>query len=175
MRAAPQLKCHTPEQSRYLSALFTAIPAFYGERLCSLAVFGSMARRQNRLDSDCDLFIVLEHDGGFGSCVKRNREFLQIEKSLADVEADCFRSGVSMDLAPVILTRRQAGYFNPLYLDMTEAVVIVVDRDRVLQAVLDKVAAKMRSWGSRRVDCGGSWYWMIKPELSPGETIDYEL
>jgi hypothetical protein len=67
----------------------------------------------------------------------------------------------------------EARYRSPLYLDLVEDAVLLVDRDGFFQAVLDGMRARMRELGSRRVVLpDGSWYWDLKPDFRFGEVVE---
>ncbi len=51
----------TPEHP-FIEAVVHAVRRVYGEHLTSIAIFGSVARRSARPDSDLDLFLVSEQD-----------------------------------------------------------------------------------------------------------------
>jgi len=73
----------------------------------------------------------------------------------------------------VVKSPDEATYRSPLYLDMVEDAVIVVDRGRFFENVLAGMRARMRELGSRRVHLpDGSWYWDLKPDFRWGEVVE---
>lgn len=172
-RVLEKINYYSKAQQRYISILMDAIVHHYGRRLLSLAVFGSFARGTHKSNSDLDILILLD-DGHAQSVSKRLQEFTTIELSLLDAEDDCVKTDVEMDLSPVILSAREAEHFNPLYLDMTEDCLILIDRENFLQRILDSVREKKSRWGSQKISIANQWYWNIKPGLSWGERIDYD-
>jgi hypothetical protein len=60
-------------------------------------------------------------------------------------------------------------YGSLLFLDMTEAVMILYDRGSTLQHCLDKLKDQLEALGSQRVQKGGGDHWLLKPDLKPGE------
>ena len=36
----------------------------------------------------------------------------------------------------------------------------------------EELASRLRAMGARRVQKGGGYYWILKPDLKPGEDID---
>ena len=70
-------------------------------------------------------------------------------------------------------TPEEARHHSPLYLDMVEDAVLLVDRDGFFTTVLDAMRARMRELGSRRVFLDdGNWYWDLKPDFRFGEVVE---
>lgn len=167
------IKFHSLEQKEYFYKLIQKIQDFYETNLMSLAIFGSMARKENRPNSDCDLLIILNNNYK-KSNLEKIKEFVQLEFSLDTDEERCFKSGVRMEISSLILTQEQASHFNPLYLDMAEHVIIIMDQNNFLANHLLWVQSKMKQWGSKKVKRANGWYWDIKPNLQWGEIINYD-
>jgi hypothetical protein len=137
-----------------------------GPRLVSLVLFGSVARGEARETSDIDVVVVAE---GFPrSLADRRRPLLREwervrrEQNLPQVEWNL-----------VTKTPEEARYHSPLYLDIVEDGVLLVDRDGFFQSILDAMRARMGVLGSRRVFLpDGSWYWDLKPDFVFGEIVE---
>lgn len=167
------LKFLSATHCTYLDSLFDRIKTFYQANLVSLAVYGSYARGENRPDSDIDLLIVLQKMEG--ERLARQEAFVrEIEIPLDPLWSACAKEGFHMEISTLILDRRQAGSFMPLYLDMAEHCVILFDRDQFFQRRLDQVRQQMKRWGSRKQKVGGHWYWEIRPGTKWNEVIDYD-
>jgi predicted nucleotidyltransferase len=155
---------------RFLDELRQHAEAFYGDRLISLAVFGSHASGRARRNSDVDLLIVLS------SALPRRRlrldEFDQLEERLAPALEALDADGWSVELSPVIRTREEAEGFSVLYLDMTVHVRILVDRDEFLRRRLDRMRAELQRLGAERRTMGDRWYWVLKKDYRPGEVFE---
>lgn len=142
----------------------------YGERLVSLAIFGSVARGVMRPDSDIDVLIIVENLPN--GRIPRVREFDQIENML-ELNFKAARSaGINTIYSPVIKTPAEVRKGSPLFLDMTLDVQILFDRDDFFRTYLDQLREKMKKMGSKRIAKGGGYYWLLKPDLKPGEDID---
>ncbi|MGH7332032.1 MAG: nucleotidyltransferase domain-containing protein, partial [Candidatus Rokuibacteriota bacterium] len=76
-------------------------------------------------------------------------------------------------LSPVFKTPEETEAGSPLFLDMVEDARIVYDRDGFLKNRLERLGQQLAALGSRRVWRGNSWYWVLKPDLAPGETITF--
>lgn len=164
MDAPPEVL--TPEHP-FIQVVARTLREVYGERLVSVAIFGSVSRRTARPDSDLDLFLVIE-------ALPRGRRarlatFDAVERGLAaDVDA-LARAGLSVELSPVLRTPEDLEIASPILLDLTEDAVILADRGTVLAAALDDLRRRLRRLGSRRVWTGTSWYWDLKPDYRRGE------
>jgi predicted nucleotidyltransferase len=155
---------------RFLDQLRRRCESFYGDRLVSLAVFGSHASGRARSRSDIDLLIILT------TAAPRRRlrldEFDRLEDELAPALEELEAQGWSANLSPVIRTRDEAEGFSILYLDMTVHVRIVVDRDDLLRRRLDRMRAELQRLGAERRTLGDRWYWVLKKDYRPGEVFE---
>jgi hypothetical protein len=151
------------------AALQTATAAWcdlLGPRLVSMVLFGSVARGGASESSDIDLLIVA---GDLPrSLTERARPF---RKTWEQVRAEHGLPAVEWNL--VIKTPDEAVHHSPLYLDMVEDAVVLVDRTGFFQAVLDDMRKRMRALGSQRIYLpDGSWYWDLKPDFRFGEIVE---
>jgi len=140
--------------------------ADHGQRLVSLVLFGSVARGQARPTSDIDLVIVAE--GLPRSLAERRRPFLQ---SWERVRAARGLPHVEWNL--ITKSPEEARVHSPLYLDIVEEGIVILDRGGLVKAVLSAMRARMRALGSRRVYLAdGTWYWDLKPDFRFGEVVE---
>ena len=153
----------------FRAALVTACEAWnarYGERLISLVLFGSVARGDSRPSSDIDLLVIAE--GLPRSLRDRRRPFLE----------EWERARTAGGLPPatwnlVTKSPAEARTHSPLYLDLVEDGVLLLDRGGFFQTVLAELERRMRALGSRRVFLpDGSWYWDLKPDFRFGEVVE---
>jgi len=139
------------------------------ERLVTVALFGSVARRTANAHSDIDLFVVVRDlpPGAFRrrAVVEPVREAL-----LPDLET-LWQAGVYTDFVEVIRTLEEARQFHLLYLDMTGEVLLLYDQDRFLADRLAQVRERLAALGARRRQVGSVTYWDLKPDFAPGEEI----
>ena len=137
-----------------------------GPRLRSLVLFGSVARGQSTAHSDIDLLVISE---GFPrSLVERRRPLLA-----AWSRARARHALPAVDWNLVTKTPEEARFHSPLYLDIVEDGILLVDRGQFFETVLDAMRARMRELGSRRVFLDdGSWYWDLKPDFRFGEVVE---
>jgi predicted nucleotidyltransferase len=156
--------------SRLIDRLRQECVLHYGDRLVSLVLYGSTARGTMGPDSDIDVLIVAEPlpEGR----MPRMREFDVVEEILAGDLAQATAQGVHTFLAPVFKTPTEVQRGSPLFLDMTLEARILFDRNEFFARCLEGLRARLRRLGSRRVPFGGGYYWVLKPDLKPGEEIE---
>lgn len=113
-------------QQRYggaLEAIRRRVEGLYGERLVTLAVFGSVGRGAGGPDSDIDLLIVARRLP-WGR-IARMTEFRRVEDRLAEAP-DPEVAGLAQRLSPVIKTPEETRAGSPLFLDMLEDACLLV-------------------------------------------------
>jgi hypothetical protein len=149
--------------------LVNALKKKFGDKLITVAVFGSVARGDARKDSDMDLMLVI--DSLPKSRLKRQMEFMDVEKEIKDYLDELTHAGYLLEFSPIIKTPEEAAKISPLYLDMIEDIVIVYDRGDFFRNVLEKLRNRLKKLGSMRVNIGKKWYWILKPDYRFGEVI----
>ena len=156
-------------QEPFRSALAAASEAWaadLGERLISLVLFGSVARGRARDSSDIDLVVIAE---GFPSSLRdRRRPLLALWET-----ARAARGLPAMTWNLVTKSREEASYHTPLYLDIVEDGVLILDREGFFEKILHEMRQRMRALGSRRIYLDdGTWYWNLKPDFHFGEVVE---
>ncbi len=141
----------------------------YGDRLVSLAVFGSVARGTMGPESDLDLLVVAEPLPR--GRMARVREFERVDALCEPALREAEAQGVRTTLSPVIKTPSEVELGSPLFLDMTIEVRILRDREGFLERYLRGLAERLDRLGARRIRMGGGYYWLLKPDLKPGEEV----
>lgn len=152
-----------------LAALQAACNEHYGNRLISLAVFGSVGRGAMRLDSDIDLLIVA--DPLPSGRLARVQDFTPVRKALEATLMSARKAGIQTRWAPLFKTPAEIALHPPIILDMTEDTRILYDRDGFLNNQLDGLRARLKELGARRVWKGEFWWWDLKPDYKPGEVF----
>ena len=134
--------------------------------LISIVLFGSVARREARPTSDIDVLLIAE--GVPRSLADRRQPFLdawEVARTARDLP--------SVEWNLIVKTPGEARYRSPLYLDMVEDAILLLDRGRFFEAVLAGMRERMRELGSRRVHLpDGSWYWDLKPNFRWGDVVE---
>jgi len=152
-----------------LHEILAACRAHYGDRLVSLAVFGSVARQTQRPDSDIDLLLVV--DGLPDGRMPRVRDFDVVEQRMEQGLAEAAAAGVRTRLSPIFKTPTELDIGGPLLLDMVEDARILFDRDATLQRRLDRLRERLVELRARRIRKAGGYYWQLKPDFKPGDEI----
>jgi len=152
-----------------IARLLEETRSFYGRRLVTLALYGSYARNDMREDSDLDLLIIVE-DLARGR-MRRMDEFLALEKKLDLSKKELAAQKLFPYLSPILKTSEEASRGSPLFLDMTQEIVVLYDREDFFRGVLDRLRERLKELGSQRVWKGKMWYWVLKPDIKPGEII----
>lgn len=142
--------------------LLEACRAHYGERLWTLAVFGSVGRGTAGPDSDLDCLIVA--DGLPVGRLARVDDFQAVESRLPEP--------IRQRLSPVFKTRAEAEVGSPLFLDMITDARLLFDRDGFFQGRLERLRARLDELGATRHWLGSAWYWDLKPTYRPGDVIE---
>lgn len=150
--------------------LFEACRGHYGDRLVSLVLYGSAGRGTQGPESDLDVLIVAEALPR--GRLARVQDFSPVEAALAPRLAEMRSRGLATEVSPVFKTPEEVAAGSPLFLDMTEDARILHDRDGFFAAALDRLRARLKALGSRRVWLGNAWYWDLKPGYKPGEEFE---
>lgn len=145
----------------YLKGIFDR----YGERLISVILYGSFARGNAGPDSDIDLLLVI--DGYDWS------ERVSVDKA-DELSYRLWKLGKGYHrIQPYPLSVERARYHRPLYLDMTADAIILYDKGDFMRRVFDEIRSRLVELGAKRCELpDGSWYWVLKPEIKPGEVIE---
>ncbi len=153
-----------------VSALEQEIKRFYGNRLVSICLYGSVARGTMNNISDLDFLVVCE--GLPMGRVKRVDEFRVIERALQTLLRRAKKNGVYCEFSPVIKTPQEVSVGSLLFLDMLEDGKILYDRDGFLQKFFKKFRVQLEKLGAKRVWRGNTWYWILKEHYKPGEVFE---
>jgi hypothetical protein len=155
---------------RLLGEVLDALRAYYGERLVSLAVFGSVSRGTQRADSDVDLLVVCNPLPS--GRMRRIAEFEEVEKRLAPVLSKLSQQGIATLLSPVLKTPDEVERGGVFYIDLVEDARLLYDRGDFLKGFLDRLRRRLAQLGARRIRRGNAWYWDLKPDFKPGEIFE---
>jgi predicted nucleotidyltransferase len=144
--------------------------SFYGDRLISFVIFGSVARETFRYDSDIDLLIIAE-DLPKGR-MKRVAQFSAVEDRIAPFLESLKKEGIDTFISAIFKTPQEAELGSPLFLDMVEDARILYDKNAFFAKRLDRLRKRLKELGAKRVWRGNIWHWVLKPDYRPGEVIE---
>lgn len=151
--------------------LLSEIRSFYGDRLISVVIFGSVAREAQTFDSDLDVLIIadkLPHGR-----MKRIREFESVEEKLEPLIKTFQKEfGINTYISAIIKSPEEAERGSPLFLDMVEDAKILFDRDRFFEKRLERLRIRLKELGAKRIWKANAWYWDLKPDYKHGEIFE---
>ncbi len=136
--------------------ILSEVKGFYGQRLVSLVVFGSVARETPNFDSDLDLLIIAKDlpDGR----IKRIREFESVEKRVEPFLKSLQRERINTSPSAIIKSPEEAKKGSPLFLDMVQDSRILFEGERFFSGILKKLKNRLRVLGAKRIWRGNAWY-----------------
>jgi predicted nucleotidyltransferase len=143
----------------------------FQDKLISVVLYGSVARGDNRKDSDIDLLLVIKDLPK--TITERVILFDKVERKLDDYIMRLMDDGYYITLSPVLKTPEEAMRFSPIYMDMTEDAIILHDENGFFRKVLEKTKKRLKELGFERVWLSKKvWYWR-KRNYKFGEIIDF--
>jgi len=144
--------------------------AFYGEKLVSFVVFGSVARKTYRFDSDLDILIIAKELPR--GRMKRIGQFADIEQRIEPFLESLRKEGIRTYISPIFKTPEEAQRGSPLFLDMVEDALILYDRDHFFSKILERLRNRLKELGAKRIWAGNVWHWVLKPDYRPGDVVE---
>ena len=154
----------------YLQSFCNRLKASFGnEGILSVALFGSVARGQARLDSDIDLLVVHKE-------VDFNPVHRSVDIAFALKEEGEYKCLIGQGLNPqpscIFMTERELWNRPHILLDILVEGILLYDVG-VLESRLRALRERLNTLGSKRVALpDGTWYWDLKPDWKPGEIIE---
>nr|MDO8098858.1 nucleotidyltransferase domain-containing protein [Candidatus Njordarchaeota archaeon] len=163
-----------------LSLLTRLLLREFGDELISIILYGSAVKETFQLDrSDIDLLYILEDD----------------TKNVWQHEINVFRSFQSAweyrapdywlrtkgfygypEVTTACLEKRNARNFQPTYLDMLHHRAIVYDKEGFFQVLIRRLEKALKTLGAiRRENPDGTYSWILKPDIIPGEVLEIDL
>ncbi|MBI4332559.1 MAG: nucleotidyltransferase domain-containing protein [Chloroflexi bacterium] len=167
---------HEKRLGRYLPIIqkyANLIARHFGDRLVSICVFGSVATGRSNKESDIDILVIAEGlPPDFG---ERTEATSHIHTKLGDSrEAKALRrQGYNTFVSNMLLTPEEAKSHPPLFLDITEEGVMLYDKGQFLEKELAAIKTRLQELGAQKVKVRGKGhYWILKPDLKPGEAVE---
>jgi hypothetical protein len=152
--------------SDYSSALVQCLQ----DDLVSVILYGSVARQEASLTSDIDLLIIVKGlpRGQFA----RKERLIEADQKISPGLEALNREGIEASFSRILKTPEEATCIVPLYLDLVEDAVLLVDRECFFETILSRVRASLKKLGARRISSGRIRYWDLKPDIEPGERFE---
>ncbi|MBE7438962.1 MAG: nucleotidyltransferase domain-containing protein [Spirochaetales bacterium] len=127
--------------------LLELVQNHYGQRLQSLALFGSRATGTHRPDSDADLLLVI--DPLPTGRMARSAEWLPLEENWP-----------GPFLSPLFYTPAELQMGSPAFFGMTLGeVAILYDHQGLLASYIEDLRRRLKEMGARRIGVGRTAYW----------------
>jgi len=141
-----------------------------GDRLISVCVFGSVARGEAR-EGSVDVLVVAEWSReDMGSRLRETEEARRLVRR-GEIHPGPTRR-VAGTISEIDLTPQEVSRHPPILLDLVDEGVIVFDRNHFLENVLRELRERLRLLGAKRVEAKKGHYWVLKPDLKPGEVVE---
>lgn len=155
-----------------LKTYLEIVQELLGEKLVSVAVFGSAARGEAESESDIDILVVAKDlPVDIGS---RMKAMASVRKKLRNSKA--YAEAASKKLprlfSEVILTPDEVAKHPPILLDVSVEGVLLFDKGGFLEKELENLRKRLRELGAKRVRGKEGWYWILKPSAKFGEVIE---
>ncbi len=160
----------TVERARPLvERLLTDLKGRLGDDLLAVALFGSVARGTGHATSDIDLLIV--HRGDAREALGLFIDILLALRRTPEYQA-LEAEGFLPEPAPLFLTPERLAQHPRVLLDVLDHGVVLHDPERLLDETLKQLRQRLDALGARKVTLpDGTWYWDLKPDWKPGDTI----
>jgi predicted nucleotidyltransferase len=148
----------------------TEYRAALGDDLLAVACFGSVARGEPGPESDLDLYVVTRTR--IARLLDPRLERTHRLRETPEYQT-LVREGYRPDPMPIFHTAAKLATHPWILLDIADHGVVLYDPDGILARELEAVRNRLRELGSKRIERpDGSWYWDLKPDWRPGETIE---
>ena len=159
-------------QGRYTHLLVDACSQLHRARklvLSGLWLFGSVATREARDDSDVDLVVVAK------SLTGRRAEMTGTVYASLDIARErqfLYQNGVATDLSIYALKEEELRRFYPLLLDVVEDGIVLYEREGILTRAAGLLRARWSEVGMRREKLSKGWMWTIPSGQEVGKPLE---
>ncbi len=141
----------------------------YGDRLEGVVVYGSVARRAMRHDSDLDLLVVAEPL--IAGRMPRMDEFGAVDHLAAPFLERIRTDGIWTRLSPLVHTEAELDDLGFLIFDIACDGVVAYDEHGSVAGYLQTVRQRLDRRGAERRVLRGSRYWVLDPNVRPGQVV----
>ncbi|MFQ6074565.1 MAG: winged helix-turn-helix transcriptional regulator [Candidatus Bathyarchaeia archaeon] len=163
-----------------LRRLVEALIREFGDELISLILYGSAIKGTFQLGrSDIDLLYIVEDDAT-NIWQREDKVFKRFQLTWEYRVCDHFLKIQGLYGYPEVTTaslqKSYAKIFQPTYLDMLHHRAVLYDKEGFFQKLMKKLQEALRALGTIRVEYADRTYcWILKPSMTPGESIEINL
>ena len=152
----------------------------FGDDLVSIVFYGSAVKGSFQLGrSDVDLFYIVEDDS---RNVWQSEEvvFKGFQSTWEYRACDYWLKAQGFYGYPEVTTaslqKSYAKKFQPVYLDMLSHRAVLYDAEDFFQNLMKKLKEALKALGTLRIERpDGTYFWYLKPDITPGESIEIDL
>lgn len=152
----------------------------FGDELISIVLYGSAVKGSFQLGrSDIDLFYVVEDDSK--NVWQREEIVFKAFQSTWEYRAcDYWLKAQGFygypEVTAASLQKSNAKKFQPVYLDMLSHRAVLYDVEEFFQNLMEKLREALKALGTIRIERpNGEYFWFLKPDIAPGESIEISL
>jgi predicted nucleotidyltransferase len=159
------------EYSDILSDFIELLKESFRDNIVSVVLYGSVAKGKARKDSDIDICLIFKNLPR--SRYKRILLFSPLLQTLREKESyiTLYSEGYLPEITPVLYTVEEIQDTKPIFLDMVEEGVILLD-DGTFKKKMQELKRRMKELGTQKVALeNGDYYWILKPGLRLGEEV----
>ena len=150
--------------------LTVELEQYYGKRLISAVLFGSVGRGEPRPDSDIDILVVAKPLPNGRTL--RVQEFAAVKAKLSNKIKALAKKGIFTSLAPIFKTPEEVYAGSLLFLDMINDGRTLYDLSGFWDRYIREFQERLNKLGAKRVVVGDRWYWDLKPDYVVGEVFE---
>ncbi|MBI5787384.1 MAG: nucleotidyltransferase domain-containing protein [Candidatus Schekmanbacteria bacterium] len=166
-----QNKITSKEYSQLIIDFIAMLKDSFPHNIISAVLYGSVAKGTAKKHSDIDICLVfkeLPH-----SRHKRTEIIFPLVKAIREKASynNLYEKGYLPEFSPVLYTLEEIQDTKPIFLDMVDDGVILLD-DGSFENKLRQLKNDLERLGSYKVILDdGSYYWVLKPHIKMGEIV----
>lgn len=152
----------------------------FGDELISIILYGSATKNTFKPGrSDIDMLYILE-DNATNIWQREEKAFKRFQVTWEYKACDHLQKTQGFYGYPEITTtslhKSYAKTFQPTYLDMLLNRAALYDKEEFFQKLMRKLQETLKILGTIRVEhADGTYCWLLKPDMTPGEPIEINL
>ncbi|MBI4258560.1 MAG: hypothetical protein HY619_06360 [Thaumarchaeota archaeon] len=140
----------------------------YERKLVSACLYGSHAGGEAGSNSVVNLLLILEEKGGL---MERIRSIYQCINDIRFERRVLLEHGLATDVSIYSMTREEAKFLHPIYLEVAEDAAILYDTEGFFQRLRFQSLGVIINSGGVKFKSKGQWFWRMPADFSFGELI----